>query len=153
MEIWIIWLIVIVALLIVELLTQMMWALCLAIGCTAGVLLSVCGASFYWQIIIVAIVALLAYVVLIPVFQKWHALAVDRKGKNSRTGMDALLGRKAILTEEIAAGRTGRARIDGDNWQVRYTGCKDSIPRGTEVVVTGYDSIILDVEPCSTPNK
>lgn len=150
MDLWIIWIIVFGIFLIVELLTQMMWALCLAVGCAVGTILSLTGIPFYWQIIIMAIVALLAYIIMVPAFQKWHAMSVDKKGKKSRTGMDALLGRRAIVSEEILPDRPGRVRIDGDNWQVKCVRNQFKIPRGTEVVVTGYDSIILEVEPCST---
>lgn len=147
MENWIIWLIIIGALLIIEVLSQMMWALCLAVGCVAAVIASLLGADVIWQVCIAAIGSLAAYLLLVPLFQKWHALSVDKKGKNARTGMDALLGRRAVVSEKITADRPGRARIDGDNWQVRAVGRNRVIERGTEVVVTGYDSIILEVEP------
>ena len=147
MDIWVIWLIIIGVLLIIEVLTQMMWALCLAVGCVLGMLCSFLGLSILWQIIIAAIGSVIAYILLVPLFQKWHALSVDKKGKKARTGMDALLGRKAIISEEITPDRLGRARIDGDNWQVKSTGEPKTIKRGTEVVVTGYDSIILEVKP------
>lgn len=147
MEIWIVWLIIIGVLLITEVLTQMMWALCLAVGCILGIIGELCGISILWQIILAAVGSIVAYIVLIPAFQKWHMLSVDKKGKDSRTGMDALLGRKAVISEEVTPERLGRARIDGDNWQVRATGKPKTIKRGTEVVVTGYDSIILEVEP------
>ena len=150
MDVWIIWLIAVGVLLIIEVLTQMMWALCLAIGCVAGLVLSLFDVSFYWQIILMAAVALLSYIFLVPAFQKWHALSVDKNGRKSRTGMDALLGRRAIITEEVSPDRPGRARIDGDNWQVKCVKGESKLLRGTEVVVTGYASIILEVEPCST---
>lgn len=150
MDMWIIWLIALGILLIIEVATQMMWALCLAIGCAVGIALSLAGLPFYWQIIIMALVALLSYILLVPAFQKWHALSVDKKGKASRTGMDALLGRRTIISEEVRPDRPGRARIDGDNWQVKCVKNQGRIPRGTEVVVTGYDSIILEVEPCTS---
>lgn len=147
MEMWIIWLIIMGCLLIIEVLTQMMWALCLAIGCIAGLVGSLTGLDLLWQIVVTAVFSVGAYIFLIPYFQKWHALSVDKKGKASRTGMDALLGRRAIVSEEIRPGRPGRARIDGDNWQVRTNIPDAVIERGTEVMVTGYDSIILNVEP------
>ncbi|MCH5239611.1 MAG: NfeD family protein [Muribaculaceae bacterium] len=150
MELWVIWLIAVGVLLIIEVLTQMMWALCLAIGCASAIALSLFGVPFYWQIILMAVMALFAYVALVPAFQKWHALSVDKKGKSSRTGMDALLGRRAIISEEVRPDRPGRVRIDGDNWQVKCVKNQTKIPRGTEVVVTGYDSIILEVEPSSS---
>ena len=75
-----------------------------------------------------------------------------RRGYDSRTGMDALLGRKAVVTHEIRPGELGRARIDGDNWQVRAPGVRTVIRHGEEVSVTGYDSIILTVEPLHRPS-
>ena len=150
---WIIWLIAIGVLLITEVLTQMLWALCLAVGCLLGFAGDLCGASPLWQFVLFIVGALLSYVLLVPLFQRWHALQVDRKGKAARTGMDALLGRRAVLADEITAERPGRGRIDGDNWQmVSDDKAVPAIPRGTEVVVTGYDSIILRVKPVTTEN-
>ena len=152
-EPWIIWLIACGILLITEVLTQMLWALCLAVGCLLGFAGDLCGASPLWQFVLFIVGALLSYVLLVPLFQRWHALQVDRKGKAARTGMDALLGRRAVLSDEITAERPGRGRIDGDNWQmVSDDKAVPAIPRGTEVVVTGYDSIILRVRPVTTEN-
>lgn len=147
---WIIWLIALGVLLIVEVLTQMVWSLCLAIGCIAGLLCSLCGVGIVWQVIATAIASVVSFLVLIPAFRKWHLAKVDAKSKAARTGMDALLGRKAIVTEEIRPDRPGRARIDGDNWQVTTSSNGGRLPRGTEVSVVGYDSIILFVEPMET---
>ena len=147
MDAWTIWLIVMGLLLIIELLSQMMWALCLAVGCLGGLVGSLFGISVPWQVLISALLSIVAYILLVPLFQKWHALSVDKIGREARTGMDALLGRTAIVSEEITPGRPGRVRIDGDNWQVVADSSSDTVRRGTEVVVTGYDSIILKVRP------
>lgn len=147
MDMWIIWLIAMGVLLIVEVLTQMVWALCLAIGCLAGLVCSLCGVSGVWQVIATAIASVASFIILIPAFRKWHLMKVDARTKASRTGMDALLGRKGIVTEEIRPDRPGRMRIDGDNWQVTTSSGDGFMPRGTEVSVVGYDSIILFVEP------
>lgn len=147
MEMWIIWLIIMGVLLTVEVLTQMVWSLCLAIGCLGALISELCGLSLIGQVIVMAVVAFLAYILLVPFFQKYHALKVDAGGRQTRTGMDALLGRRAFLSHEIRPDRPGRARIDGDHWQVVASPELGVIPAGTEVVVTGYDSIILTVEP------
>ena len=149
MEMWIVWLIVMAALLILEVLTQMMWSLCLAVGCLAALVCSLCGMDVIWQVIVTAVTSVIAYIFLIPLFQKWHALSVDKKGKASMTGMDALLGRRAIVTEDVRPFRPGRARIDGDNWQIRTRDNDATIARGKEVVVKGYDSIVLIVDQIS----
>lgn len=147
MEMWIVWIIVLAVLLTIEVLSMMMWALCVAVGCIGGLVASLLGADLLWQVIVMAISSVVAYIVLVPMVQKWHFLNIDRKGRESRTGMDALLGRHAFIEQEIRPDRLGRARIDGDNWQVRCSADYGTISRGTEVVVTGYDSIILDVVP------
>ncbi len=146
MEIWIIWLIVAAVLVITEVLTQMIWTLCLAIGCVGALVASWFGVSIVWQVIILAIVSVIAFIWLIPVFRRWHDESNKREKRDDRTGMDALLGRRAVVTEEIRPGQLGRARIDGDNWQVKSS-CDETIKKGCEVVVTSYDSIILHVQP------
>ncbi len=144
MEAWIIWTIVAAVLIVVEVMSQMMWALCLAIGAMAAAACAFFGVDLTWQIVALTIASLVGYLVLLPLFNRWHA---RHNSREARTGMDALLGRKAVVTHEIRPGRLGRARIDGDNWQVKAPGSDKIIPAGAEVVVTSYDSIILDVNP------
>ncbi|MDE6142504.1 MAG: hypothetical protein K2F94_00335 [Muribaculaceae bacterium] len=62
MEMWIVWLIVMGVLLIIEVLSQMMWALCLAVGCIAGLVGSLFGIDILWQIVLTAAAAVAAYV-------------------------------------------------------------------------------------------
>lgn len=152
MEIWIIWLIAAALLAIAEVLTQSIWTLCLAIGCAAGLICSLCGVPTAWQIAATAIASVAAYFILLPWFKRRMSLEEKRRGHDSRTGMDALLGRKAVVTHEIRPGELGRARIDGDNWQVRAPGVRTAIRHGEEVSVTSYDSIILTVEPLHRPS-
>lgn len=144
MDLWILWLAVAGVLLILEIAFQWVWTLCLAIGCVAALVGALCGATALMQVVCMSASAVVAYILLIPILNKWQKKARDKK--KTRTGMDALLGRVAIVTDEIKPGRLGRARIDGDYWQVRIPGSREVVHRGEEVVVTGYDSIILDVE-------
>ncbi|MBD5282924.1 MAG: NfeD family protein [Bacteroides sp.] len=145
MSVWIIWISVAALLLIIEVFTQMFWTMCLAIGCIGALIGELCGIGLAWELIILAAGSFVAYAALAPVFQRWHERQLKKAGRSDRTGMEALLGRRAIVTQEIKPGETGRARIDGDNWQVVAPGCKESIKKGQEVVVEGYDSIILTV--------
>lgn len=150
MDSWLFWIIVCVALVIIEVMSQMLWALCLAVGALIAMVASLLGADMVWQLIIMAVGGLLTYVTVFPWFRRYH----NRKSAHtSRTGMDALLGRTAIVTDRIRPGRTGRARIDGDNWQVTAPSEHEELPSGTEVVVTGYDSIILQVAKLKTPSN
>lgn len=147
MEIWIIWLIAAAVLVVIEVLTQMVWTLCLAVGCLASAIAGIFGVGAAWQIAIAGIVSVIAYFALMPVFEKWQKRAYDKNRHLARTGMDALLGRRGTVTEEIKPGKMGRVRIDGDNWQAVAPGCSETIRHGQEVVVEAYDSIILTVSP------
>ncbi len=152
MEPWIIWIIAAAALLIIEILSQMVWTLCLSAGSLAGMTAALAGAAPLWQAVAMAVTAVATYIVIIPWYRRWHESVIARSGHQSRTGMDALLGRRATVTQEIKPGELGRARIDGDNWQVRAPGIHTTITRGEEVIVNSYDSIILNVSR-PTPNS
>lgn len=142
MEAWIIWLIAAAFLIVVEVLTLSMWALCLSLGSIAAMAVALCGYGIAGQVVALTLMSLVAWLALLPMFRRWHAKTDNRA---SRTGMDALLGRRAIVTGEIRPGELGRVRIDGDSWQVRAPSVSGTVARGTEVVVTAYDSIILTV--------
>ncbi len=143
MESWIIWLIAACILLLIEVLSQAVWALCLSVGCTAAIGVSFLTDSPAVQAISVPIVALLCWILLAPAVRKWES----RRGKSACTGMDALVGRHATVIDEIRPGELGRVRIDGDNWQVNSPGTACTVKHGDEVIVTGYNSIILTVKP------
>lgn len=153
MDAWIIWLVVAALLVGTEILTQMVWTLCLAVGCAAGLALSLCGLDPAWQIAAAGIAAVVAYLALMPVFTAWQRKSAARKDRGCRTGMDALLGRRATVTSEILPGGMGRVRIDGDNWQAVAPGSRSAIARGTVVSVDAYDSIVLTVSELPEPGK
>jgi len=147
MDAWIIWIIIAVSLIGIEILTQMVWTLCLAIGCIAGMMVYFCGFDTAWQITTAGITAIVAYFVLMPYLRKWQRHTEKITGSDARTGMDALLGRQATVTNEIRPGETGRVRIDGDSWQARAPQTATTINCGDVVVVDSYNSIILNVKP------
>jgi len=151
MESWIIWLITAGIVLIIELLTQTMWALCLSVGILVAAIVSYFGAGLEIQLAALIVGSLAAYLSLGPIFRKYKNRG-QKDGRDARTGMEALLGRKAVVTHEIRPGELGRVRIDGDNWQVRAPGVSTTIERGSEVTVISYDSIILDVAPYTGMN-
>lgn len=146
MEIWIIWLAIAIGLLLTEVLTQMIWTICLAIGCLVAMVLSLCDVNLLWQVISLSVASVIAFFWIVPVARRWHEASLRKRPDDTRTGMDALLGRRAAVIEDVTPDKLGRVRIDGDCWQAS---CRSglSIPRGSEVVVTAYDSIVLLVEP------
>lgn len=149
MEPWIIWLIIAALLVVIEILTQMVWTLCLAVGCIGAIIADMCGADTAVQIGTMAVVSVIAFIFLLPLFKRWHESR--QRHSNTLTGMDALLGRSTALITELNPGSTGRVKIDGDNWQVISPRLTHSLDIGTSVTVTGYDGNILTVEPTTNP--
>ncbi len=153
MDTWIIWLIVAALLVAVEILTQMVWTLCLAVGCLGALVADLLGIELPWQIVVMALTSVIVYLVMMPLFKRWHDHSSRSDGSQAVTGMEALLGRRAIVTQDIQPGVFGRVRIDGDSWQVKCEDTRSVIPAGQEVVVVSFDGNVLDVEPASDQVK
>ena len=144
MQVYQIWLIAAFVLVIVEILTAGFGSLCFAIGAVLTALAAGLGMSITWQIIIFAVVSLLTFIFLRPFVLKF----LDKKSKDVKTNAEALIGRKAIVSERIDASQhTGRVAVDGDDWKaVSVDG--SVIEKGTEVEILKLDSIILTVKSC-----
>ena len=130
-------------LVIVEVLSGTMIAACLAAGCVVSGVMALMGFGFTPLIAGLIAGTLAAFVGIVPLVR--HFRSLNPKSAAAVSGMEALTGREARVTEAIAAGGTGRVRIDGDNWQARsVSGCAAEI--GARVRVTGHESIVLLVE-------
>ena len=146
MTIWIIWLIVAAVLVIIEVMTQMVWTLCLAVGCLGALVASLCDAGPVAQAATLAVTAVAAYIVLMPYMRRWHHRVTEREGRRLSTGMDALVGQEATVIKSIEPGRLGRVKAYGDYWQARARDGHESFRVGDRVRIHSYDSIILTVE-------
>ena len=148
MQLYQIWLIAALALIIFEIFSATFGAICFAIGAGFSALAAGLGLNLTWQIVIFAVVSLLTFIFLRPFMMKF----LDRKSKDVKTNADALVGRKALVSERIDASQhTGRVAIDGDDWKaVSMDG--SIIEKGTEVEIVKLDSIILTVKELKTEN-
>ena len=142
MQLYQIWLIAALALIIFEIFSATFGAICFAIGAGFSALAAGLSLNLTWQIVIFAVVSLLTFIFLRPFMMKF----LDRKSKDVKTNADALVGRKALVSERIDASQhTGRVAVDGDDWKaVSMDG--SIIEKGTEVEIVKLDSIILTVK-------
>ena len=100
------------------------------------------GLSWLVQIIAFCVGSLLALWLLQPLMCRWF------QTHDTKTGMDALIGRRVFVSEEILPGDAGgRVAVDGDSWRAVAHGTTEPIPAGTEVRIRGYQSLVLEVEP------
>lgn len=140
MEIYVVWLITALVLLIVELFTASFGVVCFSFGAAAAGIAAYCGLSTMWQLLIFSVVSFIAFVFVRPFVVKF----LLKKKDEVLTNADAIVGRIAVVTEEINPDKnTGRVKIDGDDWKAEAS---DIIPVGEKVEVVSRESIILNVK-------
>lgn len=141
MEIYVVWLIVALVLLIVELFTASFGVVCFSFGAAAAGIAAYCGVATVWQLLIFSVVSFVAFVFIRPIIVKF----LLKKKDEVLTNADAIIGRVAIVTEEIdMAKNTGRVKLDGDDWKAESS---EIIAVGEKVEIVSRDSIILSVKP------
>ena len=138
---WIIWLIVAAILGVAELLT-----VTLALGLLAGAALAAgivgaAGLGFPVQLGAFAVVAAAGLGVIRPI-----AIRHIKQPPPLRTGVAALVGKTAIVIEEVN-GHGGRVRIGGEVWTSRAYDEDLVIPVGTKVDVLQIEGVTALVYP------
>ena len=141
MEPWHIWIIVALIFFIMEIFTPSFAVACLSIGAIGGAIASACGLGLKFQILVFAIATLLAFVLVRPVVLKLF----HNKSKEVLTNVDALVGKMAIVSEEIKPVVGGRVKVDGDDWKA-VTADGSPVEAGKVVRILKVDSVILTVE-------
>lgn len=139
---WLIWLFLAIVLTIIEICTFMVFGLCLAIGSLCAMLAALCGAGIQVQLLVMALGTLLSFAAIKPMMNKIkERRKKEGKVNHAASNMDALIGQQVTLT-----GDATRAKIYGDNWQIRSSD-GSQLSAGEKVEVVGHDSIILIVKP------
>ena len=143
MESWVIWLIVAAVLGVAELLTT---TLALGLIAAAGVAAAIAGAAGLGapvQLIVFAVASAAGLVLVRPV-----AVRHLRQPPVLRTGTAALIGRSALVLEDVSA-HSGRVRIGGEEWSSRPYDETLVIPAGATVDVieiTGATAVVYPRE-------
>ncbi len=93
------------------------------------------------QLLIFVAVGLLLVFATRPLCKKWL------KSKDSKTNTDALIGRVALVTEEISnIHERGEVKVGGLRWSARAEDPSRVIPVGTEVTVLEIKGVKLIVK-------
>jgi membrane protein implicated in regulation of membrane protease activity len=126
----VVWIVVAVALAIGELLTPGLFFLGpLALGAAVAALAAGLGAGVVGSTIVFLVTGLASLAILRPIARRHLRLPVI-----SRTGVDALVGRKALVTRTVDA-HGGRVRIGGEEWSARVYLDGDVFEEGSTVDV------------------
>ena len=111
---WVLWLVAAIALAVGEVLTPGLFFLGpVALAAGAAALASLLGAGAALSLIVFIAGSLASLAVLRPIARRHVRLPAL-----SRTGTDALVGRKALVTRRVDA-HGGRVRIGGEEWSAR----------------------------------
>ncbi len=126
---WIVWLIVAAVLGVAELLTTTLAFGLIAVAAVVAAVVGTfhIGVPFQLAAFVVAAVAGLGFVRPI-------AIKHVKQPPQLRTGVAALVGRSAVVTQEVSE-HSGRVRIDGEEWSSRPYDESLVIPVGTKVDV------------------
>jgi membrane protein implicated in regulation of membrane protease activity len=141
-DMWVIWLIVAVGLIVLEIFT-----LTAAVGILGGAALvtaltAAAGLPVPAQLVVFAAASVAGVVVLGPVARR-H-LAGPRGG--APFGVDALVGKPGYVLQEVTA-QDGRVRIGGEEWTARAMDDSVVIPAGSTVGVLHIDGATAVVYP------
>ncbi|MBE6174236.1 MAG: NfeD family protein [Rikenellaceae bacterium] len=142
MEVWHIWVIVALLFVIVEIFTTGFAVMCISFGCLFGAAASALEWDVKWQLLAFAVGTVLAFMTVRPLVYKFFY----KKGQEVKTNAEALVGRRAIVTERIEGElHPGRVKIDGDDWKAVCESA-EPIEVGAAVEVTAINSVILTVK-------
>lgn len=142
MDIWLYWVIAALLLFIVELFTTGLAVICLSIGALGGAIAAAADGSIEIQLLTFAIVSLIAIVGVRPVLKRLFY----KGGEKIHTNASAMIGKHGVVCQNVDGDdETGRVMIEGVDWRaVSEDGT--TLPKGTKVVVTAIDSIVLTIK-------
>jgi membrane protein implicated in regulation of membrane protease activity len=138
---WIIWLIVAAVLGVAELLTVTLALGLLSVAAVAAAVVSAAGLGVPAELGAFAVVAAAGLGVIRPI-----AMRHIKQPPPLRTGVAALVGRSAIVVEEVNR-HTGRVRIGGEIWTSRAYDESLVIPVGAMVDVMQIEGVTALVYP------
>ena len=137
-----IWLGLLVLFLLIEFASPQLTTVWFALGALVSLLLAAFGVdNLAVQIIVFALVSLVALILTRPLVKKW----VNKKAQP--TNADMVLGAEALVTEAIDnAQAKGLVKVTGAIWSARSANDR-LIPVGTTVRVQAIEGVKLIVEP------
>ncbi len=142
-----IWLALMVLFILVEAATAGLTTIWFAGGALAAFLAALVGGDLVVQVILFVLVSLLLLIFTRPLVKKYL------NGRTLKTNADSLIGRTAVVSEEISNLRaTGTIMIDGMSWTARSES-EEEIPVGAEVRIREIRGVKCIVEKTAEEEK
>jgi membrane protein implicated in regulation of membrane protease activity len=143
-NLWAGWLALAVALGAAELLSLDLILLMLAVGCIAGAITGALGAAVILQVLVagVASIAMLAAV-------RPNLIKHLHSGPDLQLGHGKLVGRQAVVTEDVTAHTPGRVKLAGEIWTAQPYDDSLTIKAGETVDVLAMKGATVYVHPAN----
>ncbi len=145
MEMWILWLILMVVFIVIEGITLGLTTVWCAVGSLAAAICAYFGANVGIQIAVMVIVSVVCFFICL----KWIKPQLDARHekKENATNADRLFGEEAIVVKEINTLESrGQVKVRGDVWSAKTSDPEKVIPEGAKVRVIKTEGVKLLVE-------
>lgn len=108
-----------------------------AVGALAASLGAAVGLGINLQLTLFTLVSLALFATSRTLFKR----ALMRNAATVRTGVEAMVGQEAVVTEALVEGHGGTVRINGELWSARSLG--GAVPAGALVIVEQVEGLKL----------
>ncbi|MCP8968913.1 NfeD family protein [Ectobacillus ponti] len=138
MAAWVIWLLAAGFLFVVEMLTLTFYLLWLGVGALAGAIAALAlPGSFLAQVLVACLTAL-----VLTIYSKRISGKV-RIGRGYQDAVDTLVGRQAVVIQDISKEGNGIVKVGGDLWSAK---ADEPIGKGETVTIVQRSSTIVHVQ-------
>jgi membrane protein implicated in regulation of membrane protease activity len=115
-----------------------------AVGALAASLVAALGLGINLQLTVFTLVSVALFAASRTLFKK----ALMRNAGNVKTGVEAMVGQEALVTESLTEGHGGTVRINGELWTARPLG--GPVAEGERVIVEQVEGLKLWVRRPAT---
>ena len=134
------WIIIMIALIVVEVSTTNLVCIWFAVGALAAVIAKLSGLELMGQSIVFVLVSAISLILTKPLVKK------IRKNGSHATNADRVIGKYGIVTEEITDDKfAGKVKVAGQEWSA-VTENGSEIPKNCKILVKSISGVKLIVE-------
>lgn len=138
----VVWIVVAIISFILEIFIPGFWVAILGTGALFAALVSLFGVGTIWQILVFAVVSVLAGIFFRPIAIKYFFKSSEKRETNT----NAMIGQKAKVIAKIAAGEHGKVKFGSEVWTALAENGSDSFEEGEMVVITAVDGAKLVIK-------
>ncbi|MCR5615723.1 MAG: NfeD family protein [Saccharofermentans sp.] len=146
---WLVWLVIAIAAFVLEAVTTALVSVWVCAGALVAMILALCGADIVVQIIAMAVVTVLTFVICMI----WIKPKLDKKKKGfaQPTNADRCIGSEGVVIKDIdPVDGKGQIKVDGQIWSAKSP---VAITEGTRIKVTALEGVKAVVEPVQETNR